>query len=166
MGPKGIPGAIGARRGPPVGDPHADIEQPGVLAIVLPHLSLSHNVLLRMHYRQRAKHRDELCMWVRLAVLKAKTWPRETPAGKMQVRVDRFGPRLLDYDNFVGGCKPLLDALVLERVIRNDNPAYVEATYRQTCVTGQSRLLAPRTLVRVTKPGVTLSPLSFGPRPR
>jgi hypothetical protein len=36
-----------------------------------------------------------------------------------------------DYVNLVGGCKALIDALVLERLLVDDTPAYLEDHYKQ-----------------------------------
>ena len=45
--------------------------------------------------------------------------------------VTRHSSRSLDYDNFIGGCKPLLDALVREGLLFDDSPQWLEAEYRQ-----------------------------------
>lgn len=42
----------------------------------------------------------------------------------------------LDHDNLVGGCKPLVDALVRVGLIEDDTPALVTVTYEQERGTG------------------------------
>lgn len=71
-----------------------------------------------------------------------KHFANEVFAGRVSGRIPRaVGPRRLticryagrdyDYDNFVGGCKLLLDTLVDEGLLQNDSTAQVLATYRQ-----------------------------------
>ena len=43
-------------------------------------------------------------------------------AGRITVRITRYGTRLLDADNLCGGVKYLLDALRYAKVIPEDNP--------------------------------------------
>ena len=47
------------------------------------------------------------------------------------ITITRFDPHILDNDNIVGGCKPLLDALKNEGLIYNDDPSHVYAIYLQ-----------------------------------
>lgn len=54
------------------------------------------------------------------------------PPEKRRIAITRHGTKLLDYGNLVGGCKPLLDALVAEGVLYDDSPAWVEDHYQQT----------------------------------
>ncbi len=49
----------------------------------------------------------------------------------MRVVVTRHSPRELDLDGLVGGCKPLLDALVRSGWLRGDRPVDVEVAYHQ-----------------------------------
>lgn len=53
------------------------------------------------------------------------------PEGQRKVTIDRWGPRLCDHDNIVGGAKQLIDALVAEGFLVDDSPAHLQATYRQ-----------------------------------
>ncbi len=55
-------------------------------------------------------------------------------AGPRYVRIVRRHRRAcdeLDFDNLVGGCKPLVDALVKVRLIEDDRPGLVTVTYEQ-----------------------------------
>ncbi len=58
------------------------------------------------------------------------------PDGHRFVRITRRGPRTLDHDNLVGGCKPLVDALVKVGLIENDTPDLVTVEYQQERGTG------------------------------
>ena len=42
--------------------------------------------------------------------------------------------RLLDADNFAGGCKPLIDQLRYAKLIADDDPETVEILFRQVKV--------------------------------
>lgn len=54
-----------------------------------------------------------------------------SPAGRVKVTIIRHGARLLDLDNGAGGCKPILDALRYEGVIKNDDPGTIEFAFKQ-----------------------------------
>ena len=50
------------------------------------------------------------------------------------VRIVRKSVRLLDADNFAGGCKPLIDQLRYAKLIPDDDPESVEILFQQTKV--------------------------------
>lgn len=52
-------------------------------------------------------------------------------AGRIVVRITRYAARVLDADNFAGGCKPLIDQLRYGALIPDDDPASVEIVFRQ-----------------------------------
>lgn len=58
--------------------------------------------------------------------------PRKTK-GKNRIicRITRYSPRLLDADNFVGGCKPLIDQLRYANLIPDDDPESIELQFVQ-----------------------------------
>ena len=49
----------------------------------------------------------------------------------MRVRITRYAARLLDLDNFAGGCKPLIDAMRKRGLIVDDDPASVSLEFAQ-----------------------------------
>jgi hypothetical protein len=59
--------------------------------------------------------------------------PRRKAKGshRFEVRIERHASRLLDADNFAGGCKPLIDQLRYHGLISDDDPASLEVTYSQ-----------------------------------
>lgn len=50
---------------------------------------------------------------------------------KVKRQLGRAAPRLLDHGNLVGGCKPILDALVKAKLLVDDDPRHVRDHYRQ-----------------------------------
>lgn len=52
-------------------------------------------------------------------------------AGRIVVRITRCAARVLDADNFAGGCKALIDQLRYGALIPDDDPASVEIVFRQ-----------------------------------
>lgn len=61
-----------------------------------------------------------------------ETRPREEKGARRTLLViTRRSSRLLDADNFAGGCKPLIDQLRYARLIPDDDPESVEITFRQ-----------------------------------
>ena len=58
--------------------------------------------------------------------------PRKTERlERVVVRITRHACRLLDADNFAGGCKPLIDQLRYAALIPDDDPQSVELQFRQ-----------------------------------
>lgn len=58
--------------------------------------------------------------------------PRKTERPqRVVVRITRHACRLLDADNFAGGCKPLIDQLRYAALIPDDDPASVELHFCQ-----------------------------------
>jgi hypothetical protein len=53
---------------------------------------------------------------------------------RYRLTITRYGTKLLDIDNGVGGCKPLIDALRYEGLIPEDDPGTIELIFRQTKV--------------------------------
>lgn len=61
--------------------------------------------------------------------------PGEAGGGaRAHLRIDRRACRLLDIDNFAGGCKALIDALKEARLIPDDDPGSLEVSFIQTRV--------------------------------
>ena len=48
--------------------------------------------------------------------------------------ITRHAVRLLDADNYAGGCKPLIDQLRYAKLIEDDDPETIEITFRQVKV--------------------------------
>jgi hypothetical protein len=50
---------------------------------------------------------------------------------KMRVVIQLIKPRLYDHDNFVGGCKPIIDSLRKLGLIHNDSPHWLDLQVEQ-----------------------------------
>lgn len=101
------------------------------ITIQLPFATPSQNVYQRWHWRERNRYRDTVTSLIRahlLATLAAL--PRVAPY-RVGLEVLRQGLRDMDYGNLVGGCKPVLDALVKVGVLYDDAPKWVREHYDQ-----------------------------------
>jgi hypothetical protein len=112
-----------------------------VVEIPLPTLSL--NKLQRMHWAQRKRLRDQ---YERIIRLVRRPCDRVKRYEFRCVKIERHGVRQLDHDNFVGGCKPLIDALKNVGLIWDDSPSYCRVKYTQHQI-GTKRA---RTVVSIT----------------
>jgi hypothetical protein len=61
----------------------------------------------------------------------AKSGGAEVRPVRYRLTIVRHGPKLLDIDNGVGGCKPVIDALRYEGWIPNDDPRSIDFVFRQ-----------------------------------
>lgn len=114
-----------------------------MIEIEIPYATPSLNRWQRMHFHERRRVKKEMVMIVGLALHGRVGW--RTAARKREVKITRYSARTLDVDNLVGGCKPLVDALVTAGVLVDDSPEWVTVTYAQ----GKERRVFGRTLVEV-----------------
>lgn len=78
-----------------------------------------------------AQERDEWATWF-LAARTNLQIPKATGARRLLVlRAFSGRERLRDYVNLVGGCKAVIDALVLQDLLVDDSPKWLEDDYRQ-----------------------------------
>lgn len=56
---------------------------------------------------------------------------KEKGEERITLRITRSSTRLLDADNFAGGCKPVIDQLRYAGLIPDDSPEKVEITFTQ-----------------------------------
>jgi hypothetical protein len=56
---------------------------------------------------------------------------KETSQSRITLCITRCSTKLLDADNFAGGCKPLIDQLRYAKLIPDDDPETVEILFRQ-----------------------------------
>ena len=56
---------------------------------------------------------------------------KETRTPRTALIITRHAVRLLDADNYAGGCKPLIDQLRYAKLIEDDDPETIEITFRQ-----------------------------------
>ena len=59
--------------------------------------------------------------------------PQTQTKGKTRInlRIERVSTKLQDFDNYVGGTKPLTDQLRYSGLIPDDDPASIDASYHQ-----------------------------------
>ena len=72
--------------------------------------------------------------------------------------ITRHAVRLLDADNYAGGCKPLIDQLRYAHLIEDDDPETIEITFRQAkCKTKAQEMttIEIREAVGIIKGGTT-----------
>jgi len=99
-----------------------------MLRIEIPIPTPSLNTLLRMHPHAKKRLRDQYTTILRAA---ATSIHKAKPGQFRRVWIERRGKRLLDHDNFVGGCKLLVDALGRADLIWSDSPRYLTVKYTQ-----------------------------------
>ena len=87
------------------------------------------NFLNKCHWAKRNRIRGQWQWLVRAAVLNDKIRVKRFDPAK--VTIERFGPRMLDDDNFRGGAKGLMDSLVSEGFLADDSPDHLVAQYIQ-----------------------------------
>lgn len=101
--------------------------------LTLPMATPSLNQRDKTHWSKRKGTRDDLAILFRVACKSTReTLPQVGDySGPLQVTVTRYGARELDYDNLVGGAKPLVDCLKVAKMIEDDDPKHVAITYLQ-----------------------------------
>ena len=94
------------------------------LHLVIPRLTPSLNKLIRMHWRERQKLMKTWDWEVKAAMSETYREIRfEHP--KRNLRIISYRKRISDEDNFVGGLKPLIDALVLNHLLVDDSNKFM-----------------------------------------
>ena len=100
------------------------------ITILVPVPTPSLNRLYGRHWS--AKHRAKR-QWGMLILASAQTAAvRGQNFPRARVSITRTGPRLLDYDNLVAGCKStVIDNLVAQGYIAGDDPERLTVEYHQ-----------------------------------
>ena len=99
------------------------------LVITLPIRIQSRNVLDRQHWAVKRKDKKMYSLLVRNQMRLHKI-PLADPK-KYKISIISMRKRQLDYDNLVGGCKYLIDALIDEQFIFDDSPKYLDLKISQ-----------------------------------
>lgn len=95
-----------------------------MIVLDIPESSPSLNIGLRLHWVKRHQLREKWQWLVKAARLEARVYPK-APLARARVTFERFGPKVLDHDNLVGGLKITTDCLVREGFIVDDTPACI-----------------------------------------
>ena len=96
---------------------------------IIKEITPSNNVLLRMHWRKRAKLNKD---WHNMVLIQKGGYERFhqmsfLPAKtKRKITIRSYRQNKVDRDNLIGGMKPLIDALVNNSFIVDDSPDWVE----------------------------------------
>lgn len=101
-----------------------------VFELTLPLQTPSNNDIKNMHFRDYKRVREMWCEMVRKAL--AGRLP-DAPLERVRIEIDRYCSGTTDWDNALGGIKPLMDCLTLPSksspsglgLIRDDNPSVV-----------------------------------------
>lgn len=99
-----------------------------MLIVEIPMATPSLNNLLRMHYQVKRRLRLQ---YERILRCNSRRFHHAKPNEHKRVTIERFGVRHIDQDNFVGGAKPLLDAICNVGLIWDDSPKCVSVSYVQ-----------------------------------
>lgn len=94
----------------------------------------SANKYLRMHWAVKKKLRQGYSWSINMALLDQlkgqldRFWRRPLPKMRVQITIYSAGVRVrrLDTDNLWGGCKPLIDAMRDDGLIKNDSPKWLD----------------------------------------
>ena len=101
----------------------------------IPRVTPSNNVLLRMHHMERHKLNDTWVWEIRAAINDWEHIHGEIPVAgwyvKRGVGILSRRRNVVDEDNLTGGIKPLLDAIMGNRLIWNDTPDCVSLSVEQ-----------------------------------
>lgn len=96
----------------------------------MPRLTPSLNKLIRLHWRERQKLQQAWDWEVKVAM--RETYQEITfDHPKRNVRIISYRKRISDEDNFVGGLKPLIDALVHNHLLVDDSNKFMTLDPRQ-----------------------------------
>ena len=85
----------------------------------------SRNQVDKLHWSKKSKLRQDYQILIRNQMTLNKIRKVAT-GGVCSLAIVCCRKRLLDYDNLVGGCKQLIDALCHEGFIFDDSPKYLE----------------------------------------
>jgi len=100
--------------------------------MILPITIKSRNVLDRLHWAKKRRLKQEYALLIRNQM---RTKPHYgkliTEPTKFTLEIVSYRKRYLDFDNLVGGCKQLIDAMIEEQFIWDDSPKYLDLKVKQ-----------------------------------
>ena len=92
--------------------------------ITLPIKIKSLNEIYKLHWSQKSRLRKEYALLIRNQMRKNKIQEILKPQ-TASLHILSFRKRKIDYDNLVGGCKHLVDALCDENFLWDDSPKFI-----------------------------------------
>ena len=90
----------------------------------------SRNQIDKLHWAKKANLKKTYTLFIK-SNMNAHKIPSAQKEDFFKLNIVVYRRRLLDYDNLVGGCKQLIDALVTERFIWDDAPKYIDMNIKQ-----------------------------------
>lgn len=99
------------------------------LVLDIPVRIKSRNVLDRQHWAAKMRDKKEYALLIRNQMRLNKI--PKAKQKKYSIAIISFRKKKLDFDNLVGGCKHLIDALIEEKFIFDDSPEYVDLKFDQ-----------------------------------
>ena len=97
--------------------------------LVTPIRIQSRNVLDKLHWAAKGRMKQEYALLIRNQITRKKV--SKAKKKKYKLIILSYRKRKLDYDNLVGGCKQLIDALIQEGFIFDDSPDYIDLKVQQ-----------------------------------
>ena len=100
--------------------------------MILPITIKSRNILDRMHWSKKSMLKKEYALLIRnqMKLKKHYSDPVKEPTF-FTLEIVSYRKRYLDFDNLVGGCKQLIDAMIEEQFIWDDSPKWVDLKVKQ-----------------------------------
>lgn len=95
-----------------------------MIVLVIDEPTPSFNSFHGHHWSKKRDLRERWGLLTKRAMRRANLWIPPKWA-KAKVRIERYGARELDADNFRAGTKFLMDSLVAEGIIVDDKPAVI-----------------------------------------
>ena len=100
--------------------------------MILPITIKSRNILDRLHWSKKSMLKKEYALLIRNQMKLKKHYSSPIKEPKFfTLEIVSWRKRLLDYDNLVGGCKQLIDAMIDEQFIWDDSPQYLDLRVKQ-----------------------------------
>ena len=90
----------------------------------------SGNTIIRNHWAVNRRNKKFWCLLVRNQ-MKLRKIKKANDKDKYILMIISYRKRLLDKDNLYTGCKSLIDACVMEGLIFDDSPDYVDLKVEQ-----------------------------------
>ena len=97
--------------------------------ITLPIKVESRNKLDRQHWAVKRKAKQQYQLFIRNQMRLKKV--ELAAKKKYSIEIISYRKKKLDYDNLIGGCKHLIDALIEEQFIFDDSPEYIDLKVEQ-----------------------------------
>ncbi len=90
----------------------------------------SRNILDRLHWAEKRRLKQEYALLIRNQ-MRLGNYEEAKQKQFFTLEIVSWRKRLLDYDNLVGGCKQLIDAMIDENFIWDDSPKFLNLHVKQ-----------------------------------